>query len=89
MQTGRRMSRMTREDAEALCARNAAEHPDRNVAQWRPQEQPDGTWTVVRIGLPPSPDTTPEQQADERPPTPDDPRTAAMQNLGPHIGPMI
>ena len=83
------MSRMTREDAEALCAKNAAEHPDRNVAQWRPQEQPDGTWTVVRIGLPPSPDTTPEQQADERPPTPDDPRTAAMQNLGPHIGPMI
>jgi hypothetical protein len=83
------MSRMTREDAEALCARNAAEHPDRKVAQWRPQEHPDGSWTVVRIGLPPTLDTTTEQQADERPPTPDDPRTAAMQNLGPHIGPAI
>jgi len=68
------MCRMTRDDAEALCARNAAEHPDRKVAQWRPQEHPDGTWTVVR---------------NERPPTPDDPRTAAMQNLGPHIGPAI
>ena len=79
---------MTREEAEALCARYAAEHPDRKVAQWLPQEQPDGT-AVVRIGLPPTLDTTTEEQADERPPTPDDPRTAAMQNLGPHIGPGI
>lgn len=80
---------MTREEAEALCARNAAEHPDRKVAQWRPQQQPDGTWTAVRVDFPPAPETTAEQRADERPPTPDDPRTAAMQNLGPHIGPGI
>jgi hypothetical protein len=78
-----------REEAEALCARNAAEHPDRKVAQWRPQEQPDGTWTVVRIGIPPMPDTSDETRADERPPTPDDPRTAAMQNLGPNVGPVV
>jgi len=80
---------MTRDEAETLCAQNAAEHPDRKVAQWRPQEQPDGAWTVVRIGLPPTPDTTAEQRADEKPPTPDDPRTAAMQNLGPNVGPAI
>ena len=41
---------MTREEAEALCARNAAEHPDRKVAQWLTQEQPDGTWTVLALG---------------------------------------
>jgi hypothetical protein len=85
----RRIQRVTREEAEALCAKNAAEHPDRKVAQWRAQKQEDGTWGVIRIGLPPTPETTPEQQADERPPTPDDPRTAAMQNLGPNIGPVV
>ena len=80
---------MTRDEAEALCAKNAAEHPDRKLAQWRPQEQPDGTWAVVKVGIPPTPETSSEQRADERPPTPDDPRTAAMQNLGPNVGPGI
>jgi len=80
---------MTREEAQALCTRNAAEHPDRKVAQWRPQEQPDGSWSVVRIGLQPMSDTSEETRADERPPTPDDPRTAAMQNLGPNVGPVV
>ena len=79
---------MTHEEAEAVCARYAAEHPDRKVAQWLPQQQPDGSWVVVKVGIP-LPETTEEIQADERPPTPDDPRTAAMQNLGPHIGPGI
>ncbi len=46
---------MTREEAEALCAKYAAEHPDRKVAQWRPKEESDGEWTVLRIGLPPTP----------------------------------
>ena len=46
--------RVTREEAEALCAKYAAEHPDRKVAQWRAQEDQDGEWSVVRIGLPPS-----------------------------------
>ena len=75
---------MTRDEAEALCAHNAAEHPDRETAQWRPQEQSDATWTVVRIGLPPRPETTEEQQADERPPTADDPRPAIFQNITPY-----
>ena len=75
---------MTREEAEAVCKRNAAEHPDRAVAQWRAQKQPDGDWSVVRIGLPPSADTTTETIAQERPPTPPDPRP----DVPPHVGPI-
>jgi len=74
---------MTREEADALCARNAAEHPDRKVAQWRAQEGPGGDWTVVRIGLPPSPETTTELRADERPPEPPDPRPDVPPTVGP------
>jgi hypothetical protein len=77
---------MTREEAEAVCARNAREHPERATAQWRPRELPDGSWTVVKVGIAPLPDLTEETVADEKPPTPDDPRTAAMRNLGPHTG---
>lgn len=74
---------MTREEADELCARYAAEHPDRKVAQWRSQEGEDGEWTVVRIGLPPSPDTGTELRADERPPQPDDPRPDVPPTVGP------
>ena len=80
---------MTREEAEALCALNAAEHPDRETHQWRPRQEPGGAWSVVRIAVPPRPGLTEEVEAAERPPTPDDPRTAAMQNLGPNVGPVI
>lgn len=80
---------MTREEAEALCARNAAEHPDRRTHQWRVREEADGSWAVLKIAVPPPPDTTEEVEAAERPPTADDPRTSAMQNLGPNVGPVI
>jgi hypothetical protein len=76
---------VTREQAEAVCAKNAAEHPDREIAQWRPQELPDGTWTVVRIGIPPMPDMSEEIRADERPPTPDDPRPDVPPTVGPAV----
>ena len=79
---------MTREESEALCAEYAAEHPDRKVAQWIPQEQPDGEWVVLRVGIP-APDTTEEIRADERPPTADDPRDAHMRNIGPWVGPGV
>lgn len=75
---------MTREEAEALRDRYAAEHPDRAKAQWRTTEQADGSWAVVRISLPPSQETTPELRADERPPTADDPRAAIFQNIPPY-----
>ena len=74
---------MTRDEAEAVCAANAAEHPDRKVAQWRPQEGPEGDWSVVRIGLPPNPETTAETIAEERPPTPPDPRPDVPPTVGP------
>ncbi len=74
---------MKREEAEALCARNAAEHPDRDATQWRPRQLPDGTWTVVRIGLAPTPPTATEIRADERPPTPPDPRPDVPPTVGP------
>ena len=77
---------MTREEAEALCAKNAAEHPDRKIAQWVPRQESSGEWVVVRVGIP-APETTEEIRADERPPTPDDPRTASMRDIGPYVGP--
>lgn len=74
---------MTREEAEAVCARNAKEHPDREVAQWRPQRIGDGEWTVVRIGLAPAGPTGTEIRADERPPEPGDPRPDIPPTIGP------
>ena len=74
---------MTREEAEALCAKHAADHPDRAVAQWRPKEEAGGEWTVVRIDLPPALPTSTEIRADERPPTPPDPRPDVPPTVGP------
>ena len=66
---------MDRAEAEATCRRLAVEHPDRATHQWRPREEADGTWSVVKIGLPPLEDPlTTEVRADERPATPGDPR---------------
>ena len=80
---------MTRDEAQDLCARFAAEHPDRANNQWRPREAAGGSWSVVKIALPPQGELTLETRADEKPPTAEDPRTAAMQNLGPHVGPVL
>ncbi len=80
---------MTREEAEALCARNAAEHPERETHQWHPRAEADGTWSVMKIAVPPTPKLTEELVADEKPPTPDDPRDAHMRNIGPNVGPGI
>lgn len=80
---------MTRAEAERLCARYAAEHPDRRTHQWRPRRGAGGAWSVVKIALPPTPEGVEEVEAAERPPTADDPRSAAMQNLGPHVGPVF
>ena len=74
---------MTREEAERERARRAREDPERASHTWFVKEQAHGEWTVVRVDLPPaSPAATTETRADERPPTPDDPRTAAARNAG-------
>lgn len=75
---------MTRDEAEAEFRRLAAESPDRERHRWVPRDEGDGSWSVVRIALPPSqsPSGT-ETRGDERPPTPDDPRPATEQNVPP------
>jgi len=80
---------MTEAEARETCAQLAAEHPDRKTHQWHPRQEPDGSWSVMKIALPPTGPTTPETRAEERPATADDPRTASQQNLGPHVGPVI
>jgi hypothetical protein len=78
---------MTRAEAEAQCTKLAAEHPDRETHRWIPREETGGGWSVVKVGLPPAdPAKTAETRADEKPATADDPRSTAMQNLGPNIG---
>ena len=78
---------MTREEAETACKRLASEHPDRETHRWVPREADDGSWDVAKIHLAPSDDEnlTAETRADEKPPTPDDPRN--LPNLGrPYAG---
>lgn len=79
---------MSEAQARELCTRLAEEHPDRDTHSWRPRREADGSWSVVKISLPSGPgERTPETRAEERPATADDPRTSAMQNLGPNVGP--
>jgi hypothetical protein len=80
---------MTKQQAEHESARLSAEHPDRDRARWRPREEPDGSWSVVRIALAPIDDTLQaETRAEERPPTADDPRSPGVRDVGgPWVGP--
>jgi len=80
---------MNRDEAQAECARLAEEHPDRETHRFFPREGDDGDWAVAKIGLAPLPDEPIGQatQADERPPTPDDPRDSHSRNTGgPWVG---
>ena len=77
---------MTREQAEAECKRLADESPERETHRWLPREEADGSWSVVKVGLAPnsSADLTAETRADEKPPTPDDPRPGMLRNIPPY-----
>jgi hypothetical protein len=72
---------MNEAEAKEVCARLAAEHPDRHTNRWVATKR-DGEWVVAKIGLPPAPEElTAERRADERPPTPDAPPSAdAVKN---------
>ena len=75
---------MTRAEAEAECTRLATESPDRDTHRWVPRGEGNGEWSVVRLALPPA--TEPEStttRADERPPTPADPRPDVPPWVGP------
>lgn len=81
---------MNETEARETCARLAAEHPDRETHQWHPRQESDGSWSVIRIALPPGERSpTAETRAEQKPPTADDPRSTSMQNLGPNVGPGI
>ena len=80
---------MTETEAREACARFAAEHADRNTHRWRPRQEPHGSWSIVKIALAPEGPLRAEVRAEEKPPTADDPRSTATQNLGPHIGPFV
>ncbi len=67
---------MTEQEARDRCAQLAEEHPDRFTHRWVATKRGD-KWAVAKIGLPPAnQDGTPAIRADEKPPTPDDPRTS-------------
>lgn len=76
----------TREDAQAACRRLAETHADRETHSFMPRRRDDG-WEVVKVALAPVTDQLDtEVRADERPPTPDDPRSAHYRNAGPYAG---
>ena len=67
---------MTKAEAEAECERLRSESSERHTHRWVPVQEAEGDWRVAKIGLPPADEVTgTEVRADERPPTPDDPRT--------------
>jgi hypothetical protein len=74
---------MTEDEARELCRRLSAEHPDRHTHQWVATRSGE-EWAVAKIGVPPADEAMgTEVRADERPPTPDDPRPP----LPPWVGP--
>jgi hypothetical protein len=76
---------MIREEAAAECRRLHAEHPERATHQWFPRDEGNGDWVVVRVPAPAGTRVDPlstEIRADEKPPTPDDPRTSYSRNVG-------
>jgi hypothetical protein len=73
---------MTKAEAEAECKKLAAESPERHTHRWVPVDEGNGDWRVAKVGLAPADDevTGTETRADEKPPTPDDPRSNTGRN---------
>jgi len=71
---------VTREEAETAKERLSHEHTE---ATWLVREEQDGTWSVVRVGLPQSDKTLVEENEERsRPPYPDDPVGSTRRNFG-------
>lgn len=78
----------TEDEAKSICARLGASHPDRGTHQWIPRQTEQG-WQLIKVAVPPPLDTlTTAVQADERPPSADDPRVAQVKNCGPYGAPI-
>lgn len=74
---------MTHDEAVAECARLGRDDPRASTDSWFPRLSGDGSWGVVHVaGLPSADDVrVTETAADEKPATPNDPRTAMDQNV--------
>lgn len=73
---------LSEQRAKELCAHFGATHADRETHQWLPRKTASG-WQIVKLALPPPTDRlTAESRGDERPETPDDPRSAHNRNVG-------
>jgi hypothetical protein len=81
-----RLLEVNREQAEAECKRIAGESRDRATHSWLPREEADGSWSVVKVNVPPADRSklTAESRADERPLTGDDPRPGIFRNIPPY-----
>ena len=76
---------MTRAEAERTALANSREHPDRATHRWMPREQPDGSWTLMKVRMAPGARIDPLKTTTEAKPTPpqgDDPRTSHSRNVG-------
>lgn len=76
---------MTRAEAEQERDRLASEHPDRARHSWIVQEDPDGTCSILKVGLSPGARIDPLKattEAKPKPPQPDDPRTLHSRHVG-------
>jgi len=75
---------MERGDAEDTARRLAREHPDRETHRWVARPEPDGSWAVVKVKMPPGMRVDPLTATVEtkpKPPQPDDPRSASVRNV--------
>jgi hypothetical protein len=81
---------MTQTEAEDFARTQAREHPDRHTHRWMVKEQPDGSWTVAKVRMPPGTRIDPLKtttEAKPKPPQPDDPRTSYDRSVGgPWVG---
>jgi hypothetical protein len=79
---------MTRQQAREESARLNREHPERDANSWLPRQRRDGSWDVARVSLAArSEQLAASVQPAPRPPTADDPRSAASRNA-PQVGPL-
>jgi len=79
---------VSKSEAESECRRLANSHPDRGTHQWFPRRIEGDDWAVVKVELAPNKPLTPETRAEPKPATADDPRSAAMRDIGPNVGPV-
>ncbi len=75
---------MTREEAERLAERRAGEGGDAVTHQWIARERAPGDWVVAKVPLPKRSATRPVVESAERPPQPDDVRSALSRNVPPY-----